>query len=355
MSSKLLVLSGFLLSCGHPTAPMVGDAQAQHAAAVIADGVLARVQAQMTDISPQTPGPNPVADDAHITPDIAWDPEQFNPKREICVSSVVNQMLVGYADEGLVKGLLGDGLEPVVADFKLGRRGVPVVVSAGEDIGLVGCTCPPKFEEFAVSVLVKDPGTSGEDGVGSDTSHIVFLYLATNHAKRQETMVHKFSVPEQFVGLPDDPNGQSHIGTYADGDRVKGLYLQDQNGKVVFSAKRRVGHIPQPELSVALSDGIFYSQGGLFTYAGDTGYDVFGLDGTLMPAAHFRLQDRDHLVAFDANGTPPLDAMFLPLADEWQADPDSDVGRVLHGILFNAVVWSSEAVTQGMAWNQPPN
>lgn len=325
-----------------------------------------RLLAQKTDINPAAPGPNAVGDHEVITPQIAWDKTRFNPNRMICVSHFDGYELLGVGNYEAVKRLLGPNLEPVVQEFAPGVKGVPVVMAATENIGYIGCSCPAKFEEFMINVQIKDPGIEDPATFSPATAHLAPIWWSTNHLKRQETMVNKFSVPEQFAGIPSDPKGESHIGFFKSGGEagsargasqqdVKGFYLKDQSGKTILTAKRTAGVIPAATTVVPFVDYLSYAtQPRKFKFGGNKLYDLFGLDRTEMPGQYYRLQEPNHGMGYHPALPPPMTAFFAPGADSLEFDKNSELGTVLTRIQFMPLVWTSETFNNAMAWAPHP-
>lgn len=314
-----------------------------------------RLRAQLTDISPAVPGRSPVSDAEVITPEMAWNRDQFNPNRIICLSRYEGKNLAGFANYDAVKKLLPAGVEPVLQDFAPGVKGVPTFIASSLNLGYMGCTCPPQFEEFAISVVIKDPGLENPATLTPATAHLAPLYWATNHLKRQETMVRKFSIPEQFAGIPRDPNGEKHIGWIKNGEEIKGIYLKDQSGREIFRASRGNGVIPAATVVVPMVDFITYSlQDTLFQFDGNRNLDLFKLNRHRMSGQFFRLQEFNHLMSYNPLQAPPAESFFIPGVDQIKMEPASAVGRVLTQIQFQPLMWTSDTLNNGVAWTPKP-
>lgn len=314
-----------------------------------------RLLAQVTDVNPQWHGSNPAKDNEYITPTVAWDKKRFNPLRIIRVTQTEGVFLIGASDPEVVGKLLGKDVKPVVQDFGNGVRGVPTYIMTTKNVGQVGCSCPPIFEEFSVNVMIENPGLEDASTITPATMHFAPLYLTTNHLKRQETLVHKFMMPEQFAGIPKKAGGESHIGFLQSAVGVNGIYLKNQAGQVVFRANRTKNIVPRAGTAVPMLDLVMYSlKDQVFNFEGDKTYDLFNLDNFRQSGQYFRVQEPNHLMGFDPTKAPPESAFFSPSDDSLFVDSKSEIGALLGQISYKPLVWTSDQLNQAIVWSPRP-
>lgn len=316
--------------------------------------LLKRLEKQMEDITPTQEGSNAVGDGEAITPSIAWDSNRYNHNRMVRLRDSKAYYIVGFSSPQEVSKMLGEGLEPVTQEVAPGVFAVPTYVGVTDNKNFEGCTCPPRFQEFMVTVLVKDPGYNTGKTTTPYTVHVAPLYFSTNHLKRQETLIMKFSIPEQFSGLPRNESDEPHIGLrVSDRGEVRGIYLKNQKGKIIFEGLRKKSVVAAPSVTPYPADFIFYSNGGKFKFQGNKKFDLFNLDGQIMPRGSFRVQDQNHLMAFNPLA-PPVEALFNPQAgDQITFDQNHPVGKLLKRIHYQPGLWYSEAFSNGIAWTPP--
>lgn len=313
--------------------------------------MLKKLKVQSREISYAPDGKQAFGDQEAIREPGLWEPVKFNSKRMIRLGLVKGEHLFGSVDTKEYEHLL-ENLDPILAP-----DGKPLaIITRFTNVGFVGCSCPPFFNEIFVALLVK-----GDSQIGSSqyATHIVPLFFGTDHIKRQHTLVTKFSIPEQFLGFSTNESQPDHISSIQEGNKLLGFYAKDQLGNMILEARRGKGaFIKSPSLESPYVESLWRLPSlGRYRFEGNKKYDVLATNGSKLTGTRFRIIHDSRVGSRVRYGYNPLkpdpQQFFNPLTDTFKVSGNSLLAKTLRKLNFTPLMWNSEESTGGIAYTGP--
>ncbi len=232
------------------------------------------------------------------------DSSDFDPERMIYIGKQESLNKVGFVDYTKAKNLLnllGKGeLTPLRNNSFPGKGKVPVFVSSAQNMEVVGCGCPPAWNELIVLMSV----VSDEPGV----DQVVPIFQLSDHEVRNFSMRTKFGSILEFGSV--ELNNKSMSVKNASGEMI--LYA---------SSWRKIG-TPKKDAPMNLKVSTI---GGTF-------------EGSVVTPTTYRIKSKSK-----------VKQTFI-IFDKFSVNKNSEVGKVLGYIDFKPLVWYRQTISGALAW-----